>query len=56
MSSERAEGEHMREPLIAVSDLPESGSVSVFLLGRVVLVTMVNGKPRAYVNVCLHHG
>ena len=46
----------MREPLIAVSDIPESGSVSVDLLGREVLVTMVNGKPRAYINVCLHHG
>ena len=46
----------MREPLIAVSDIPEIGSVSTDLLGREVLVTMVNGKPRAYINVCLHHG
>ncbi len=46
----------MREPLIAVSDIPESGSVSANLLGKEVLVTMVNGKPRAYMNVCLHHG
>jgi nitrite reductase/ring-hydroxylating ferredoxin subunit len=46
----------MRHPLIPVSDIPESGSVSADLLGREVLVTMVNGKPRAYTNVCLHHG
>jgi nitrite reductase/ring-hydroxylating ferredoxin subunit len=46
----------MREPLIAVSDIPESGSVSADLLGRRVLVTMVNGKPRAYIDVCPHHG
>jgi nitrite reductase/ring-hydroxylating ferredoxin subunit len=46
----------MRHPLISVSDIPETGSVSADLLGREVLVTMVNGKPRAYINVCLHHG
>lgn len=26
------------------------------LLGREVLVMMLNGRPRAYVNVCMHHG
>jgi nitrite reductase/ring-hydroxylating ferredoxin subunit len=46
----------MRHPLLPVREIPESGSVSVDLLGREVLVTMVNGKPRAYINVCLHHG
>jgi nitrite reductase/ring-hydroxylating ferredoxin subunit len=46
----------MTHPLIAVGDIPETGSVSADLLGREVLVTMVNGKPRAYMNVCLHHG
>ena len=46
----------MRERLLAVSDIPPTGSVSADLLGREVLVTMVNGKPRAYVNVCQHHG
>jgi nitrite reductase/ring-hydroxylating ferredoxin subunit len=46
----------MRHPLIPVSDIPESGSVSADLLGREVLVTMVNGKARAFINVCMHHG
>jgi nitrite reductase/ring-hydroxylating ferredoxin subunit len=46
----------MREPLIPVSDIPATGAVSADLLGREVLVTMVNGKPRAYINVCQHHG
>jgi nitrite reductase/ring-hydroxylating ferredoxin subunit len=46
----------MQHPLIPVSDIPETGSVSADLLGREVLVTLVNGKPRAYINVCLHHG
>jgi nitrite reductase/ring-hydroxylating ferredoxin subunit len=39
-----------------VSDIPQTGSVPADLLGREVLVTMVNGKPRAYINVCQHHG
>jgi 3-phenylpropionate/trans-cinnamate dioxygenase ferredoxin subunit len=46
----------MREPLIPVSDIPEAGTVTADLLGREVLVTMLNGKPRAYLNVCMHHG
>ena len=46
----------MRHPLIPVSDIPESGAASADLLGREVLVTMLNGKPRAFVNVCMHHG
>jgi hypothetical protein len=41
----------MREPLIAVGDIPATGAVTADLLGREVLVTMVNGKPRAYINV-----
>jgi nitrite reductase/ring-hydroxylating ferredoxin subunit len=46
----------MTEALIAVSDIPESGAVSAELMGRPVLVTMINGKPRAYLDVCMHHG
>jgi nitrite reductase/ring-hydroxylating ferredoxin subunit len=46
----------VREPLLPVSDIPETGSITADLLGREVLVTMVNGKPRAYINVCQHHG
>ncbi len=46
----------MRHELIAVSDIPPSGTVTAYLLGREVLVTMLNRKPRAYVNVCMHHG
>jgi nitrite reductase/ring-hydroxylating ferredoxin subunit len=46
----------MQEPLIQVSDIPEGGTVTADLLGREVLVTFLNGKPRAYLNVCMHHG
>jgi nitrite reductase/ring-hydroxylating ferredoxin subunit len=50
------EGGAMREPLIPMSDIPQEGAVTAELLGREVLITMLNGKPRAYVNVCMHHG
>jgi len=46
----------MREELIPVSSIPATGTASAQLLGRDVVVTMVNGKPRAFVNVCMHHG
>ena len=46
----------MREPLIRVSDIPLDGTVTADLLGRAVLVMLLNGKPRDFVNVCMHHG
>jgi nitrite reductase/ring-hydroxylating ferredoxin subunit len=46
----------MREKLIPVDDIPAEGSVTTELLGREVVVTMLGGKARAYVNVCMHHG
>lgn len=46
----------MREPLIRVSDIPQNGTVTADLRGREVLVMLLNGKPRAYLNVCMHHG
>jgi nitrite reductase/ring-hydroxylating ferredoxin subunit len=46
----------MREQLIRVSDIPQDGTVTADLLGREVLVMVLNGKPRAFVNVCMHHG
>jgi nitrite reductase/ring-hydroxylating ferredoxin subunit len=46
----------MREELIAVSDIPAEGTVTADLRGREVLVMLLNGRPRAYLNVCMHHG
>jgi nitrite reductase/ring-hydroxylating ferredoxin subunit len=46
----------MREPLISMEDIPPEGTVTADLLGREVLVMMQNGKPRAFLNVCMHHG
>jgi nitrite reductase/ring-hydroxylating ferredoxin subunit len=46
----------MKEPLIRVSDIPQGGTVTADLLGLEVLVMLLNGKPRAYLNVCMQHG
>jgi nitrite reductase/ring-hydroxylating ferredoxin subunit len=46
----------MREQLIGIDDIPPTGTVTVDLLGREVPVMLLNGKPRAYLNVCMHHG
>jgi 3-phenylpropionate/trans-cinnamate dioxygenase ferredoxin component len=46
----------MREPLISMDDIPPEGTVTADLLGREVLVMMQNGKPRAFLNICMHHG
>ena len=46
----------MREALIPSGDIPQDGTVTVDLNGREVLVMLLDGKPRAYANVCLHHG
>ena len=46
----------MRQALIGVNEIPESGAVTVELFGREILVMLLNGKPRAFANVCMHHG
>jgi nitrite reductase/ring-hydroxylating ferredoxin subunit len=46
----------MRSALIRVDEIPQNGVVTVDLLGREVLVMLLNGKPRAFANVCMHHG
>jgi len=46
----------MKHPLIPVSDIPAEGTVTAELMGREVIVLLENGKPRAFANVCMHHG
>jgi 3-phenylpropionate/trans-cinnamate dioxygenase ferredoxin subunit len=46
----------MRHAIIALDEIPERGVATAELLGREVLVMLVDGKPRAYVNTCMHHG
>ena len=46
----------MEQPLIAVDKVPATGTVAADFFGRPVLVTMVGGRPRAYINSCPHLG
>ena len=46
----------LEQPLIAVGDIPDQGSVTVDFFGREVIVYKVDGAPRATANVCTHLG
>ena len=46
----------MEHPLIALSEVPDTGTATADLFGRPVLVTKVNGRPRAYIDACPHFG
>jgi nitrite reductase/ring-hydroxylating ferredoxin subunit len=46
----------MRQPLVAVADIPDDGTITVTFFGREVLVFAVDGQPRAAATVCSHLG
>jgi nitrite reductase/ring-hydroxylating ferredoxin subunit len=46
----------MKQPLIAVSEIPQEGTTVVDFFGRDVHVYLVEGKPRAAVGICMHLG
>ena len=46
----------MKHELIKLSAIPPVGSVVVPFFGRELHIYMVNGKPKAVANVCLHFG
>ncbi len=46
----------MKQPLINLTDIPETGSAIVDFFGREVHVFKQDGKPRAVANSCLHFG
>ena len=46
----------MKVPLIPVQEIPNQGTTHVDFFGRDVLVLMVDGTPKAIMNVCLHLG
>ncbi len=46
----------MKVALIRVEDIPIEGTTHVDFFGRDVLVLMVDGTPKAIMNVCLHLG
>jgi len=46
----------MEQPLVAVDDIPQEGTLTIDFFGREVLVYRANGQPRATANVCTHLG
>lgn len=46
----------MEVALAPLDDIPEGGTKAVDFFGREVLLTRVDGAPRAYMNACLHLG
>jgi nitrite reductase/ring-hydroxylating ferredoxin subunit len=46
----------MRHTIIALDEIPERGLATAELFGREILIILLDGKPRAYVNTCMHHG
>ena len=46
----------MQQQIIAVNEIPERGLVSAELMGREVLVMLIDGRPRVYANTCMHNG
>lgn len=41
---------------MALGEVPDTGTVTADFFGRPVLVTRVDGRPRAYVDSCPHFG
>ncbi len=46
----------MEQPLVAETEVPTDGAVRAEFFGRDVLVTRVDGRPRAYLDSCPHFG
>jgi nitrite reductase/ring-hydroxylating ferredoxin subunit len=46
----------MQHSLIAVTDIPDDGAVTIEFFCREILVYKVDGQPRATANVCTHLG
>ena len=46
----------MEQPIIAVNEVPESGTVRAEFFRRPVIVTKVDGRPRVFVDSCPHFG
>jgi nitrite reductase/ring-hydroxylating ferredoxin subunit len=46
----------VKHPLIPVDQIPQDGVATVEFFGREVFVRTVDGRPKAFVNVCLHLG
>lgn len=46
----------MKHPLIPTDQIPDDGVATVAFFGREVFVRKVAGRPKAFVNLCLHLG
>lgn len=46
----------MEQPIIAETDIPQTGTARADFFGRNVLVTRVDGRPRVYLDNCPHFG
>jgi len=46
----------MKVDLVAVNEIPETGTLEVPFFGRSLHVTMADGRPVAYANACMHFG
>jgi nitrite reductase/ring-hydroxylating ferredoxin subunit len=46
----------MKVPLIKVEDIPSEGAKPIEFFGREVLVLMVENRPKAVMNACMHLG
>ncbi len=46
----------MEEPIIKLEEVPDEGSVAANFFGRPVIVTKVEGRPRAFLDSCPHFG
>ncbi len=46
----------MQVPLAAINEIPEGATITVDFFGREVLLTRIDGQPRAIMNVCMHLG
>jgi nitrite reductase/ring-hydroxylating ferredoxin subunit len=46
----------MKTPLCSVAEIPPDSAIKVDFFGREALVYLVDGRPRAIANVCMHIG
>lgn len=46
----------MKVALCKLDEIPEDGAKTVDFFGREVLIFKTNGKPKAFLNICMHLG
>lgn len=46
----------MKVQLCKLDEIPEDGAKTVDFFGRELLILKANGKPKAFLNICMHLG